>query len=100
MEPQYPLPPSLPGLSQEPWPHGPAVASTPWDNGSSSLGHLTDRGGISDWGTGHIVGCRGTASWDCTRLTMGCLGEEQGWGKGGLRWFEVLEKEQATKEEE
>lgn len=43
---------------------------------------------------GHTVGCRGIASWDCRRLSMGCLGEESRVGKrrietvweGGSKW--------------
>lgn len=38
VEPGYPLPQTLRGLSQDPWSRGPGVALTPWGNGSSNLG--------------------------------------------------------------
>lgn len=79
VEPQYPSAPvpdrAVPGVLAPP---NLRMAPTPWDNGSSSLGHLIDGG---DWGMRHIAGWRGTASWDHTRLSVGCLGEKSRVGK-------------------
>lgn len=53
-----------------------------WDKITQNIspGHLTN-GGITVWGMGHFTGCRGRASWVCTRF-LGCFVKEIRAGKG------------------
>lgn len=62
----------LPGKSQPP--------VQAWNSSTSE--HLSDWVVFLPRWMGDIVGCRGKASQNCRRLTMGCLGDEPKAGKG------------------